>query len=318
MPEPKKPAVVVDSNDKIPPVVDALTAGVLARIDKVRAENGDKAKIPTDTTTSSSSTSVTKLTPASARGMMEEASKAAGYTGTFTDADVKAFMKAFAKKQADQIERINTIARSKMTPDTTKEGFTKIVQSTAREEFPSFFKPVEFASDFIWARVNFGDKASLSGKNLGILSGVRGVVKDFQILGYSDSEALIAAKDIARGKYTLADFTTTIQAKAVTEYPQFADRFKVDPTLTTKKIAQPIIDMLAATWEVDADTIDMNNPIVTSWLHPGGADGKKPAISYNEAYQRALNDPKRESTKAANDSARDAAVGLASAFGFGV
>jgi hypothetical protein len=292
----------------------------LALIEALKGITADNTATdgPRSTGSTSTSTTITKLTTASARAMMNTAKEAAGYTGGFSNEDVQAFIKEFNDAQAKQVERIVTIANSKTTPGATAEAKKKILETTAREEYPSFFKPVEFASDYVWNKVNFGQEASLSGKNLGVLAQVRGVVKDFQILGYSDAEALAAAKDIARGKYTVADFTTKVQRLAIQEYPQFAERFKTDPTLTVKKIAQPIINMLAETWEVDADTIDMKNPIVASWLHPGGADGKQPPISYNEAYQRALNDPKNELTKRANESARDAAVGLASAFGFGV
>lgn len=303
--------------DEVTPQYNASELALIEALKGITADN-TATDGPRSSGTTSTSTTITKLTTASARAMMNAAKEAAGYTGGFTNDEVQAFIKEFNAAQAKQVERIVTIANSKTTPGATAEAKKKILETTAREEYPSFFKPVEFVSDYIWNKVNFGQEASLSGKNLGVLSQVRGVVKDFQILGYSDAEALAAAKDIARGKYTVADFTTKIQRLAIQEYPQFAERFKTDPTLTVKKIAQPIINMLAETWEVDADTIDMKNPIVASWLHPGGADGKQPPISYNEAYQRALNDPKNELTKRANESARDAAVGLASAFGFGV
>ena len=303
----------------VTPNQDAQDAALLAQIAPMlaglMASNTDG---PKSTSTTTSQTSVTKLTPATARALMNEAKAAAGYTGGFTAAEVDAFIKEFNAAQAKQIERVVSVAKSKIVPGATPEATKKVLESVAREEFPSFFKPAEFTSDYVWGKVNFGEEGSLSGKNLAVLSQVRAVVKDFQILGYSDAEALAAAKDIAKGKYTLADFTTKVQRIAMVEYPSLKDRFAADPTLTTKKIAQPIINMLADTWEVDAATIDLKNPIVSSWLHPGGADGKQPAISYNEAYQRALNDPKRELTKAANEQARSAATELASAFGFGV
>jgi hypothetical protein len=187
-----------------------------------------------------------------------------------------------------------------------------------KTEFPSFFDPKKTATDWLWGKINFGDNKTLAGKNLSVLSSVRSVVSDFQLLGYSDAQAVNAAKDIAMGKYTLNDFTTKLQQVAIKEYPQFADRFAQDPTMTTKKIAQPIISMLADTWEVDPASIKMTEPIVMQWLHPGGADGKQPQLSYYDGYQKALNDPKTEGTTKAIDKARSAATELASSFGFGV
>ena len=306
------------------PTTPSLTAQQQADVEKLLAGLGAITAVnnasggPTNTQTTSTQTGITKLTTASARALMNAAKEAAGYTGGFTNEEVQQFIKDFDAEQKKQIQKVITSASSKVVPGATPDAIKKIIETTAQTEFPSFFKPATFASDYIWDKVNFKKEASLSGKNLGVLSKVRSVVKDFQILGYSDAEALLAAKDIAKGKYTLDDFTTKLQRIAIKEYPQFADRFAADPTLTTKGIAQPIINMLADTWEVDAASIDLKNPIVASWLHPGGADGKQPPISYNEAYQRAVNDPKREGTKAANEQARDAATSMARAFGFGV
>ena len=59
---------------------------------------------PTSTSQNSSASSVTMLTVSTAKAMMEEAAKEAGYTGKFTKADVDAFMAEFKKKQDEQIQ----------------------------------------------------------------------------------------------------------------------------------------------------------------------------------------------------------------------
>jgi hypothetical protein len=227
-------------------------------------------------------------------------------------------MDYFNTEQSKRITAVATSVFNSRTPGAKTEDLVKVVENQMRTEYPQFYDPKKTATDWLWNKINFGDSKNLAGKNLATLSSVRNVVSEFQILGYSDTEALTAAKDIAMGKYTLADFTAKLQQQAIKEYPQFKDRFAQDPTLTVKGIAQPIINMLAETWEVDPATIKLTDPIVTQYLHPGGADGKGPQMSYYDAKLKALNDPKNELTQKANQDARDSAVSFASAIGFGI
>ena len=276
---------------------------------------------PTSTSQNSSASSVTMLTVSTARAMMQEAAEEAGYIGKFTKADVEAFMVEFKKKQDAQIERVNTISKSKTVPGATPEVTKKIMDETFKQEFPSFFKPTEFAKDFIWARTNFNDEATLGAKALGALASVRGLVDAFQILGYSDEEIKAdggLAKQVARGDKTLEEVTVELQQIAKKEYPQFADRFKLDPTLTTYGIASPILKMLATTWQMDVKNIRMDEPIVLEYLRSAGADGKGTAPSYNELLIKAKNHKNFDLTPQANEDARDAATSLGSMLGFGV
>jgi len=268
--------------------------------------------------TSSSVTSVTKLTPATARALMQDAADEAGYAAKFTDADVSEFISKFNAKQNEQIAKVVTIAGSKVTPGVGADAVKKIMETTAKQEFPSFFKPTEFASDFVWGKIDFKNEASLGAKSVDALAKVRGVIDSFQLLGVSDAEAKIAAKQIAMGKKTIEAYTTELQGVAKKEYPQFADRFATDPTLTTYDIASPIINMLAKTWQVDVKSIKMDNPLVTKWLRFAGPDGKGQQPSYNDLLIQAKNDPKYELTTEANENARDSATSFARALGYGV
>lgn len=273
---------------------------------------------PTDTATTTSQTSVTKLTTATAKALMTAAAEEAGYAGKFSSQDVQAFIKEFNAKQSAQVEKVVRISRDRIVPGSTAEAQKKVMQEVATQEYPSFFKPTEFAKDFIWSKINFKDEATLGAKSLAALSSARAVADAFQLLGVSEADVKIAAKQIAMGKKSLEEYTVELQQIAKKEYPNLADRFAKDPTLTTYDIASPIINMLAKTWQVDAKSIGMNNPYVTQWLRPGGADGKGEQPSYHEMLMKAKNDPKFELTTEANENARSAATTLSSMLGFGV
>lgn len=267
----------------------------------------------------STSTSRTKLSNNTARALMQMAAEASGFTGKFSSADIAQFIKDFDKEQARQIEKVVTSAAQKTTPGGTTEGAVdKTVETTAKTEYPSFFNPTQFAADWVWNKISFDDEKSLAAKNLSVLSQVRGIINKFNLMGVSDQEAKDAARLIAKGDKTLEEYTVELQQKAAIEYPQLADRFKLNPKLTTYEIASPVIKMLAKTWEVDEGTIGLDNPLVMSYLRPGGADGKGVAPSYYDLLLKAKNDPKYDLTKEANENARDAASSLGRALGYGV
>jgi len=264
------------------------------------------------------STVKTKLNIESARALMEAAAEANGYMGKFSTADITQFMKEFDAEQARQVEKVVTSTASKTTPGATPEAVTATSESVAKTEYPSFFKPAQFASDWVWNKISFADDKKLAAKNLAILSQVRGIIDKFQLMGVSDAEAKAAAKQIAMGKKTIADYTVELQKKASVEYPQFADRFAKDPTLTTYDIASPIINMVAKTLEVDPSTIKMDNSIVLAYTRYAGADGKGVPPSYYDLLLRTKQLPEYQKTQQANNEARDSASSLAKSLGFGL
>ena len=264
------------------------------------------------------STGQTKLTKESARALMEDAAEASDYMGKFSNADVAQFMKEFDAEQARQVAKVITKTGSKTTVGATAGAIDSTASNTAKTEYPSYFKPTEFASDWVWSKINFKDEATLGTKSVTALANVRAVIDAFQIMGVSDAEAKIAAKQIAMGKKTIADYTTELQQVAIREYPQFADRFKLDPTLTTYDIASPVINMVAKTLEMDPKTVKMDHPVVLAYTRSAGADGKGVAPSYYDLLLKTKQLPEYQKTQQANNEARDSASSLGRALGYGL
>lgn len=272
----------------------------------------------TNTQETSSYKDKLKLTPESAKALLTQAAQDAQFTGTFSKADITDFIAKFQKEADAQMAVVVKDAQSRLTPGATATDLAKTVSSLITTTYPSFFKSQDFAKDYVWSKINFADDKTLAGSNMSTLAQVRQLVKDFNILGISDTEIAQAAKDIAMKKKTLADYTTELQQIAIKEQPVFADRYKANPTLTYKDIANPVIQLLAKTWEVDPSTIGLDNPIVMQYMNPGGADGKGATLTYADVTRLALNDSRYEVTTAANDKARDSATALARAMGYGV
>ena len=289
-------------------------------IDAEKAKSNMLSPALTDTASQTNITSkdVLKLTPASAKALLQTALTDAQYTGKMSSADIADFTNKFQTEAAKQMAIVTKAAYESTKVGATPADLSKTVASYITTNFPSFFKPEDFAKNYAWSKINFKDTKTLGGNALIALEQARGVVASFHVLGISDAEVQASAKLIAMGKKSIADFTAEVQQVAIKEYPTLAERFKTDPTLSTKDAVSPVINMLAKVWEVDPATIGLDDPYVMSYLHPGGIDGKTPPVSYADLYRKAMNDPKREYTVAANEQARSAATSMARAFGFGV
>jgi hypothetical protein len=254
-----------------------------------------------------------KLTPVSARELLKQSAADAQFTGEFTDADVKTFMDQFNTESNKQIESVVKEARSKVGQGATAVDIQNIISTS----FPSFFKPSEFAKDYVWSKINFKDSATLGGKAALALQNARKVASDFDLFNLSEAEIENAAKEIARGNKTIDQFKAELTTKAKIEYPIFSSRFTDTPGSTTRDFASPVINMIAKYWEVDPSSIGMDNEFVQKWTRAGGPDGKAPAPTLAELTQMVKNHPNAEKTSWANEAARQGATGLARALGAG-
>lgn len=295
---------------------DAANAKFLAGFDEFLKGYSGASTTPKDTATTTKS--LTRLTTASAKALLDAAAKEAQFTGKLSAADIAEFIAKFNAEQAKQIQTVVRDASSKIKPGLTAEAAEKELQTIVSTEYPSFFKPASFASDFIWSKINFKDEKSLGGKALTALGNVRAILAGFGPLDFSEAEIQTAAKKIAKGEISNDDFRSTIAQKAIVNYPQYAERLKQNPGYTIKDLASPYINLMAKELELDPNTIELDDPILDRALRPDGTAGKLPTASLAEFRAMVRKSPKWEYTTAANEAARSAATELGRAFGFGV
>jgi len=266
---------------------------------------------PTSSTTTSKN--ITKLNATSAKALLEKVAAANGYTGLITSADVNDFIKEINKEQSKQIETVVKTTSSKVATGSSVEKIQQELQNTLTTQYPSFFKPEEFASDYIWAKVNFKDETTLGAKNIAVLQQAKQLVKDMYIIGKSDAEIAADAKLIASGKKTVNEYLVELQQIAVREHPYLASRLQSDPTLTVAQVANPAVKIVADAWELDPNQIKwQDEPIINQFL--ASQSGDKP-MNYADLKRAALNDQRAQYTEAMNNFARDAATGLGKAMG---
>jgi hypothetical protein len=259
-----------------------------------------------------------KLTTISGKQLLDAIARDIQYTGKFSKAELESFVAAYNKAANAQLETVVKAARSQIKPGATEADAQKTIQSVLSTSFPNFFDPKQFTKDYIWGKVNFADVKNLGAKSLVALTEARSAIKAFNLSSISEAEVQAAAKKIAMGDLTLEEYKAQLVQQAKIEYPQLAARFDSTPGATTRQLYSPIIRAIADAWEMDPESIDLNDPFVDKLVRPDGVVGKVPPASVGEASMAAMNHKNFDGTTKAIDFGRDSATSFARALGWGI
>jgi hypothetical protein len=260
-----------------------------------------KKNAPDSTNSVISYTEYDKLT---ADALLNKISKKIGFdVNNLSDADKTEF---FDKLQTEAKTSGKTVTRKAAT------GGTEQVTT------PSLFDAAAFTESFLWAKVNLGDTTKLPASAITTISGVKSLLRAYNISNLSQKEINQLGIDLASGTKSLDTIKLQFQQKAMNDYPAVAERFAANPSLTVRDIFEPIIKTVASLWEVDPETIDLNDPNIEKLIRPDGVVGKAQPATVAEAYNFAINHPNFDKTLKAQGMARDAATGVARAMGFGI
>ena len=255
-----------------------------------------------------------KLTEVGAKQLLDSIMADIQFTGKLSKTDLTDFVKKYNDAANKQLETVVQAVRDKTKPGDTTEDIKTIIKTTS----PSFFDSKQFTKDYLWTKVNFADEKTLGAKALDALTTARQIAKAFNLSTVSDIEIQDAARRIATGKITSEDYKTELAAKATAEYPQLADRFKNTPGATVRSLYSPVLKAVADAWEVDVESLDLNDPFIDSLIRPDGVVGKMPSATVGEATQKALMHPNADKTQKQISNAKTAATQLARAMGFGI
>jgi len=255
-----------------------------------------------------------KLTDIAAKQLLDAIMEDIQFTGKLSKADLTDFVTKYNTAANKQLETVVQTVRNQTKPGDTAEDIKNIIKTTS----PSFFEPKDFAKDYLWAKVNFADEKTLGAKALDALTNARQIAKDFNLSTVSDIEIQDAAKRIATGKITAENYKTELSAKAAAEYPQLADRLKNTPGATVRSLYNPVLKAIADAWEVEVNSLDLNDAFIDSLIRPDGVVGKVSSATPGEATRKALMHPNADKAEKQISNAKTAASSLARALGFGI
>lgn len=211
------------------------------------------------------------------------------------------------------LAEINKAAKTggKVTERKVTGGGTETVTT------PAVFNAKDFTNNFLWAKVNIGEPSKLPSKVIDQMATIRKSIED-NGLQLSDPEVRKISLDVASGKKTADEIAKEFSTMASKLYPQLAERLAATPGLTVRQAVSPIINTVAKTWGVDPSTLNLDDPEVDQLIRPDGILGKQAPKTNYDAYMFAVNHPKYEQSEEAINKARQAALGLASAMGWGL
>ena len=132
-------------------------------------------------------------------------------------------------------------------------------------------------------------------------------------LSYSEGWYQSAARSVASGLTTEADWQRDIQEQAATMWPVFADKIRAG--VSAKDLASPYVNIMAQTFEIDPESISLNDPYVRQAL--GGFDDNGNPVPTNlwDFQLKLREDPRWSTTKKAQDETSSVANTVLQMFG---
>jgi succinyl-CoA synthetase beta subunit len=106
---------------------------------------------------------------------------------------------------------------------------------------------------------------------------------------------------ITRGLSTESDFQNFIRQQAQSQYPAFSSQ--IDAGQTMKQIANPYVQTMAQSLEMNPNNISLKDPTITSALNGLDANGKPVGKTITSFQQQLRGDPRWSSTQQAQDQA---------------
>jgi hypothetical protein len=219
-----------------------------------------------------------------------------------------------AVDKTDFFNKLNTEAKAS-GKSTTRRAATGGMETVIT---PSLFNAKDFTESFLWAKVNLGTTTNLPSSAIAKISSINALLKANGISDYSKKEINAFGIALASGTKTVDEFKSQFAAKAAARYPLFAKRLQDTPGLTVMDVVEPYITQMAKYWEVDPNTIDLDNPDLDKFVRPDGTAGNVQMGSLSDWITYLKNHPNSEKAGWAKELGRDSAVGVARAMGFGV
>lgn len=207
-------------------------------------------------------------------------------------------------------KRIDEVLKARPTR-VRVEGQTRIEQQGVNAE--------QFASEYVLSRIvnpAFRDNPEIEfGGQIGEL---RRTLKDYAIsMGLPVNTPALNNRvlKIANNKSTSQDQIARMRALAMEQYKPFAQRLQEDEDLTVRELANPYIQLMADTLEIDSDSISLTDKNIQNAML--GEDGMTP-MNLRDFRRKLRQDPRFDYTVQASQEATGVAKSLLQAFGYGV
>lgn len=119
---------------------------------------------------------------------------------------------------------------------------------------------------------------------------------------------------IAKGESTQADYEMWLRDQAASKYPLYADKIKQG--VSVRSLASPYLSRIQEILELNANEIDLSDPLIADAL--GGVDekGNPRAMSFTDFERKLRNDPRWETTINGANTLMNSVSSFAKSWGF--
>lgn len=182
-------------------------------------------------------------------------------------------------------------------------------QTTAGLDADVFVK--QFVSGIIRTSLAQNPNLELGGQYGETMNALNDYVSAMGLFKTTNEVAGLTA-DVVTGTRNAKDVTSEMRKQAMALYSGFAKRLQEDSNLTVRDLANPYIQMMSDTFEIDSNNVRLtDDTLQKAFSNPDGM------MSLGDFRSMLRKDSRFETTVGAKREAFDLATGFARAFGFG-
>ena len=202
--------------------------------------------------------------------------------------NVKESLKRIAVQRGADLSGYSEEQLDKLAEDILRSNYSYITRG------PDSQIPDSVLDSYLTPLISMGGDGSMKGEAGLTASGLRQMAEQYGVM-FSDKWYLEQIQALENGTTTEFDVKAQIVDSARETWSTIGDQ--INENRSTYQIADSYIQRMAATWEMDPDTINLETPEIKNALMKMGPDGQPYKQTIWEFEQDLRNDPRWDSTK---------------------
>lgn len=221
--------------------------------------------------------------------------------------NIKASLKRVAVARGADLSGYSEEQLDKLSEEILRSNYSYITRG------PDSEIPDSVLDSYLTPLIGMGEDGSMKGAAGLTASGLRQLTEQYGVM-YSDKWYLDKIQALENGETTEFDVKSEIVDSARDTWGTIGDQ--ITDTRSTYQIADSYIQRMAATWEMDPDTINLDTPEIKNALMKMGPDGQPYKQTMWEFEQDLRMDPRWDDTKQGQKELTDGSMKMLKDYGF--
>jgi hypothetical protein len=221
--------------------------------------------------------------------------------------NVKEALKRIAVQRGADLSGYSEEQLDELAEDILRSNYSYITRG------PDSQIPDSVLDSYLTPLISMGGDGSMKGEAGLTASGLRQMAEQYGVM-FSDKWYLEQIQALDNGTTTEFDVKAQIVDSARETWSTIGDQ--INENRSTYQIADSYIQRMAATWEMDPDTINLETPEIKNALMKMGPDGQPYRQTMWEFEQDLRNDPRWDNTKQGQKELGDGSMMMLKELGF--